>query len=80
MDIKRCPTTSSIAFRVYRTNYLNKFKIPVIKGLSHVNMRNAYYGGIVEVFRMYGKNLKLYDVNSLYPYSMLEKMPVGVPT
>lgn len=32
--------------------------------------RNAYYGGRVEIFKMVGKDLKYYDVNSLYPYVM----------
>ena len=27
-----------------------------------------------------GKGLYYYDVNSLYPYSMLKDMPVGKPT
>lgn len=36
-------------------------------------------GGIVEVYHNYGKNLKLYDVNSLYPSVMLNPMPTGKP-
>jgi hypothetical protein len=32
--------------------------------------RNAYYGARVEIFKMYGKELNYYDVNSLYPYVM----------
>ena len=38
-----------------------------------------YYGGRVEVYKCYGKNLFYYDVNSLYPFVMLQKMPVGIP-
>jgi hypothetical protein len=40
-------------------------------------MRNAYYGGVVEVFRNEGTNLNLYDVTSLYPFAMLNDMPTG---
>ena len=40
-------------------------------------MRNAYYGGVVEVFKNEGENLKLYDVTSLYPFAMLNDMPTG---
>jgi len=40
-------------------------------------MRNAYYGGVVEVFKNEGENLKLYDVTSLYPFAMLQDMPTG---
>jgi hypothetical protein len=40
-------------------------------------MRKAYYGGVVEVFRNEGTNLKFYDVTSLYPFAMLNDMPTG---
>jgi hypothetical protein len=40
-------------------------------------MRNSYYGGVVEVFKNEGTDLKLYDVTSLYPYAMLNDMPGG---
>lgn len=40
-------------------------------------MRNAYYGGVVEVFKNEGENLKLYDITSLYPFAMLKDMPTG---
>jgi len=40
-------------------------------------MRNAYYGGVVEVFKNEGTNLSLYDITSLYPYAMLNDMPTG---
>jgi hypothetical protein len=40
-------------------------------------MRNAFYGGVVEVFKNEGRNLKLYDITSLYPFAMLNDMPTG---
>jgi hypothetical protein len=40
-------------------------------------MRNAYYGGVVEVFKNEGFNLNYYDVTSLYPFAMLNDMPTG---
>jgi hypothetical protein len=40
-------------------------------------MINAYYGGVVEVFKNEGTNLKYYDVTSLYPFAMLNDMPTG---
>lgn len=42
-------------------------------------IRKGYFGGRVEIFKMYGKNLNYYDVNSLYPYCMLQEMPCGRP-
>jgi hypothetical protein len=38
-------------------------------------MRNAYYGGVVEVFRNEGYNLNYYDVTSLYPFTILNNIP-----
>jgi hypothetical protein len=40
--------------------------------------RLAYYGGRVEVFKHFGYGLNYYDVNSLYPYVMLNKYPLPI--
>jgi DNA polymerase type B, organellar and viral len=77
IDITKLPTISSIAFKIFRTNYLENTKLPIIKGNAHNDMRNAYYGGVVEVFKNEGQNLKYYDVTSLYPFAMLNDMPTG---
>jgi DNA polymerase type B, organellar and viral len=77
VDITKLPTNSSIAFKIFRTNYLENSKLPIIKGIAHNEMRNAYYGGVVEVFKNEGIDLKLYDVTSLYPFAMLNDMPTG---
>ena len=39
--------------------------------------KNHYSGGRVEVFKGYGENLNYYDINSLYPFAMLQSMPCG---
>ena len=77
IDVTKLPTISSIAFKIFRTNYLENSKLPIIKGNAHNEMRNAYYGGVVEVFKNEGENLNLYDVTSLYPFAMLNDMPTG---
>jgi DNA polymerase type B, organellar and viral len=77
IDITKLPTISSIAFKIFRTNYLENSKLPIIKGKAHNDIRNAYYGGVVEVFKNEGFNLKYYDVTSLYPFAMLNDMPTG---
>ena len=79
IDISNCPTNSSIALKIFRTHHLKDKTLPLVKGIAHKNMRNAYYGGVVEVYKNMGYNLKLYDVNSLYPFSMLNPMPTGNP-
>lgn len=38
-------------------------------------IKSSYFGVITEVYRPYGNNLYVYDVNSLYPYVSLEYMP-----
>lgn len=42
-------------------------------------IRNYYFGGRTEIFKRYGEYLHYYDVNSLYPYVMLNKMPISQP-
>jgi hypothetical protein len=39
------------------------------------DIKQAYYGGVTEVYKPYGKNLYYYDVNSLYPFAALNPMP-----
>jgi len=46
-------------------------------GCAHDFVRQGYYGGRTELFRSYGYNLVYHDLNSSYPASMLEPMPVG---
>lgn len=42
------------------------------------DIRESYTGGHVDIYHAYGENLKVYDINSLYPYSMANfDMPVG---
>jgi len=77
IDITKLPTISSIAFKIFRTNYLKDKLLPIVKGNAHKDIRNAYYGGVVEVFKNEGTNLNLYDVTSLYPFAMLNDMPTG---
>jgi hypothetical protein len=41
--------------------------------------KQFYSGGRVEVYKGEGTGIRCYDVNSLYPYAMLEEMPCGIP-
>lgn len=40
-------------------------------------LRAGYAGGMVDVYIPKGENLYCYDVNSLYPYVMLQRYPSG---
>lgn len=75
------PTISSTAMDIYRRKYLGMDwhlcgKDEVLK------LYNAYYGGRTEAFKRglftkenYGL-IKVYDVNSLYPYEMRKDFPI----
>ena len=54
----------------------NISKIPYINNHSiYEDIKNAYFGGITEVYIPRGTNLNYYDVNSLYPYASYNAMP-----
>ena len=76
------PTLPSLALDIYRTHFYYKPIIPILGSVQRLSdeIRKAYYGGVVEVYKPYGTNLFYYDVNSLYPCMMLKPMPVGNPT
>jgi hypothetical protein len=69
-------TAPATAMKTFRRSYL--------KGVlqrhkeTHAFVREAYFGGRVEVYRKQVKaGLRYYDINSSYPHVMLEPMPVG---
>jgi hypothetical protein len=82
LDIVKYPTLSSLAFAIYRSNFLKRNKIPLITRKDIFNdFKEGYTGGSVDVYKPHGKNVYYYDVNSLYPYVMKNCfMPVGYPT
>lgn len=84
IDILRHSTLSSLAFAIYRTNYLKDAKIPLIHGEIYNFIKQSYTGGSVDVYKPVneaGEKVYRYDVNSLYPYAMKHfPMPTGNPT
>jgi hypothetical protein len=81
IDIHKFPTLPSLAFGIYRSNYLKDFKIPLINNEMYKDIKIAYTGGAVDIYKPFGNNIKGYEVNSLYPKQMFEKlMPVGNPS
>jgi len=81
VDISKTPTISSLAFRVFRVKYLQAGdNISVLNGSIYDFIYRGYYGGAVDAYIPQGKNIKCYDVNSIYPAAMsTNKMPVGNP-
>jgi hypothetical protein len=78
-DITRHLTASSVALGVFRSQFMDCKKIPLIKGNCARAVRKAYRGGVVEVYKPRIERGYYYDINSLYPSAMLSDMPVGVP-
>lgn len=81
INITSHPTIASLAFTILRSNFLSDNNLlPKSKGELENALRSAYFGGRTEVFKPLGYYLYAYDFNSLYPYAMLQDMPVGEPT
>jgi hypothetical protein len=68
-------SASSLAMKHFRTSYLDLEGIPLVpKHLTNI-ISEAYFGGISQVYKSYGRNLYYYDINSLYPWAMTQDMP-----
>ena len=68
-------TISGLAVHIFLKDFYN-YNIPNINKPSiYRDIKQAYYGGITEVYKPFGQNLYYYYVNSLYPYVALNDMP-----
>jgi len=80
IDITKTTTISSLSFKIFLTNfYKAKEDVKVINGPVDSDIRNAHYGGVTRANKNIGNNLFYYDMNSQYPASMCNPMPVGNP-
>ena len=75
INITKSLSISSLTFKLFKTNYLdnNLTYLPIIKGLHHDRMREAFFGGHVDVYKpfaTFGNPIYCYDVNLLYPFVM----------
>nr|BAM29335.1 dpoB [Lentinula edodes] len=79
LNITSVSTLSSITLKTYLTNYYNKKKTPIHipRHANYLDIKNAYFGGRVEVFKGFVENIYIYDVVSLYPSCMLKDLPIG---
>ena len=68
-------TISRLALNIFLKDYLKDSKLPIINKGMFNDIKQAYYGGVTEVYKPYGTNLIQNDVNSLYPYAALNDMP-----
>jgi len=78
------PTLSSLAFAIYRSNFMVENTIPQLSGKIADDIRSGYTGGAVDMYipeSPKGVIINAYDVNSLYPSQMQSQlMPTGMPT
>ncbi len=83
-NIHHYPTLSSLAFSIFRSNFMVENTIPQISGEVAKDIRSGYTGGAVDMYIPKSKprvKIKSYDVNSLYPSQMQSQlMPIGMPT
>jgi hypothetical protein len=83
-NIHHYPTLPSLAFAIFRSNFMENENIPQLSGKIANDIRSGYTGGATDMYipkSNPNKKIKCFDVNSLYPYIMESKvMPVGNPT
>lgn len=78
LDLTSIVSTGSLAFKLFRINFLKKYNsIPILSKSDDSIIRQSYFGGGVHVFKLNQiiKNVFHYDINSLYPFAMLKAMP-----
>lgn len=74
-------TIASTSLKTFQSGYL-KNKLIMANRKTNDEMKQGYYGGRTEIFRMYLKEgkYKCYDVNSLYPFVMFNnRFPISKP-
>lgn len=77
IDLSDTLSTSSLSLIIFRSKFLTKLNvdIPVLNSQMDGFIRYSYYGGSTDYYKAYAENVFYYDVNSLYPFSMLKDMP-----
>jgi hypothetical protein len=74
VDICSILSTSTLSLKIFRSKYL-KVNIPILKRRDDSFLRNSYFGGATDYYKLRAENLFYYDVNSLYPFAMMKPMP-----
>lgn len=71
-------TIASQALHTFTHEFLDADLLQTTPKIETVFREQFYSGGRVEVYKGIGK-VNVYDVNSLFPFVMLNEMPVGTP-
>jgi hypothetical protein len=75
VDISEAYSTSSLSLKIFRSHFLKDKEIPILKHSQDRYIRDSYYGGATDYYKVYGEKLYYYDINSLYPFAMTMTMP-----
>lgn len=88
-DVKSNFSLPGISLQVFRSRYIGVYnKIANLSDKLNTELRDGYFGGMNDIyipeFRVNGvtgtnTEFKVYDVNSLYPYIMKQKLFQGTP-
>jgi DNA polymerase type B, organellar and viral len=80
-NIHHYPTLPSLAFAIFRSNFMTENTVPQLSGQIAEDIRQSYTGGSVDMYipeNKSNKTIYCYDVNSLYPSVMRNNsMPIG---
>nr|YP_010991015.1 DNA polymerase [Pappia fissilis]WOX61288.1 DNA polymerase [Pappia fissilis] len=84
LNINNYPTLPSLAFAIFRSNFMKENSISQLSGKIFKDIKNSYTGGSVDVYVPENSEndfIYVYDYNSLYPAMMNNnEMPIGIPT
>jgi hypothetical protein len=77
VDIESVYSLATLSLKIYRSKFQEE---PIFILPSNIDnfIRNSYYGGGTDVYKGFSKKVYYYDVNSLYPYAMLNPMPYNL--
>jgi len=81
VNVTKYRTLPGLTFAMFTSNFYDEENtIKMVKGSLETDIRSSYFGGNVDVFAHEIISVAFYyDMNSQYPFAMLNDMPVGDP-
>jgi hypothetical protein len=67
-----------LSVKIFKKFFLSS-KWPYLTTQRYDFIKESYYGGSIFHLKTKGKRLFYYDINSLYPYSLINKFPIRKP-
>jgi len=77
VDIESVYSLATLSLKIYRSKFQDDPIFILPPNIDNF-IRNSYYGGGTDVYKGFAKLVYYYDVNSLYPYAMLNPMPYNL--